>query len=230
MQCGLLSSVRHGRFSAVPSPPPLGSAAPLQMLGAQRAAVSQALVAEAQPIAVVATSFWTNVKARPYLATAFVLLTLTLALSYRLFIRRITALSGSLSGSNAMRLWPTIQGVCYTICSALPVWLALTAISWLLGHYAEPESTESSFADALGATALVFLPLEILRQLIRPHGIATAHFGWPELVIKPLGQAVRRFGWIGLTLVFLATFLLLERFRLNVQAGLHLAFIQINFR
>ena len=167
---------------------------------------------EAQPIAVVATSFWTNVKARPYLATAFVLLTLTLALSYRLFIRRITALSGSLSGSNAMRLWPTIQGVCYTICAALPVWLALTAISWLLGHYAEPESTESSFADALSATALVFLPLEILRQLIRPHGIATAHFGWPQLVIKPLGQAVRRFGWIGLTLVFLATFLLLERY------------------
>ena len=167
---------------------------------------------EAQPIAVVATSFWTNVKARPYLATAFVLLTLTLALSYRLFIRRITALSGSLSGSNAMRLWPTIQGVCYTICAALPVWLALTAISWFLGHYAEPESTESSFADALGATALVFLPLEILRQLIRPHGIATAHFGWPQLVIKPLGQAVRRFGWIGLTLVFLATFLLLERY------------------
>ena len=167
---------------------------------------------EAQPIAVVATSFWTNVKARPYLATAFVLLTLTLALSYRLFIRRITALSGSLSGSNAMRLWPTIQGVCYTICAALPVWLALTAISWFLGHYAEPESTESSFADALSATALVFLPLEILRQLIRPHGIATAHFGWPQLVIKPLGQAVRRFGWIGLTLVFLATFLLLERY------------------
>ena len=167
---------------------------------------------EAQPITMVATSFWTNVKARPYLATAFVLLTLALALSYRLFIRRITALSGSLSGSNAMRLWPTIQGVCYTICAALPVWLALTAISWFLGHYAEPESTESSFADALSATALVFLPLEILRQLIRPHGIATAHFGWPQLVIKPLGQAVRRFGWIGLTLVFLATFLLLERY------------------
>ena len=167
---------------------------------------------EAQPIGMVATSFWTNVKARPYLATAFVLLTLALALSYRLFIRRITALSGSLSGSNAMRLWPTIQGVCYTICAALPVWLALTAISWFLGHYAEPESTESSFADAVGATALVFLPLEILRQLIRPHGIATAHFGWPQLVIKPLGQAVRRFGWIGLTLVFLATFLLLERY------------------
>ena len=167
---------------------------------------------EAQPIAMVATSFWTNVKARPYLATAFVLLTLARALSYRLFIRRITALSGSLSGSNAMRLWPTIQGVCYTICAALPVWLALTAISWFLGHYAEPESTESSFANAVGVTALVFLPLEILRQLIRPHGIATAHFGWPQLVIKPLGQAVRRFGWIGLALVFLATFLLLERY------------------
>ncbi|MDG1992498.1 MAG: mechanosensitive ion channel [Pirellulales bacterium] len=167
---------------------------------------------ETHPVARVFTSFWTNVKAKPYLATSFLLITLALGLSYRYFIRRITALSSSISGSNAMRLWPTIQGVCYTIVAALPVWLALTAISWFLGHYAEPESTEASIADALGVTALVFLPLEILRQLIRPHGVATAHFGWPELVIKPLGQAVRRFGWIGLTLVFLATFLLLERY------------------
>ena len=29
------------------------------------------------------------------------------------------------------------------------------------------KSTESSIADAIGVTALVFLPLEILRQLIR---------------------------------------------------------------
>ena len=167
---------------------------------------------ETHPVAKVFTSFWNTVKAKPYLATSFLLITLSLALSYRYFIRRITALSSSISGSNAMRLLPTLQGVCYTIFAALPLWFALTAISWFLGHYAEPESTESSLADALGVTALVFLPLEILRQLIRPHGVATAHFGWPELVIKPLGQAVRRFGWIGLTLVFLATFLLLERY------------------
>ena len=167
---------------------------------------------ETHPAAQVFASFWANVKARPYLAISFLLITLAISLPYRFFIRRITALSSSISGSNAMRLWPTIQGVCYTVLAALPVWLALTAISWFLGHYAEPESTESSIADAIGATALVFLPLEILRQLIRPHGIATAHFGWPELVIKPLGQAVRRFGWIGLTLVFLTTFLLLERY------------------
>ena len=167
---------------------------------------------KAHPIAELVNSFWNNVKARPYLAISFLLITLAISLPYRFFIRRITMMSSSISGSNAMRLWPTIQGVCYTIIAALPVWFALTAISWFLGHYAEPESTESSIADAIAATALVFLPLEILRQLIRPHGIAAAHFGWPEVVIKPLGQAVRRFGWIGLTLVFFATFLLLERY------------------
>ena len=164
------------------------------------------------PVADVVNSFWNNVKARPYLAISFFLITLAFALPYRFFIRKITWLSSSISGSNAMRLWPTIQGVCYTIVAALPVWLALTAISWFLGHYAETESTEASIADAIGVTALVFLPLEILRQLIRPNGIASAHFGWPDVVIKPLGKAVRRFGWIGLTLVFFTTFLLLERY------------------
>ncbi len=167
---------------------------------------------KAHPMTEVVNSFWNNVKSRPYLAFSFLLITLAIALPYRFFIHRITLMSSSISGSNAMRLWPTIQGVCYTILAALPVWFALTAISWFLGHYAEPESTESSIADAIAVTALVFLPLEILRQLIRPHGIAAAHFGWPEVVIKPLGQAVRRFGWIGLTLVFFATFLLLERY------------------
>ncbi|MBT6920346.1 MAG: mechanosensitive ion channel [Planctomycetaceae bacterium] len=167
---------------------------------------------ESQPVGSIAKSFWSNVTARPFLALAFLLATVAMALCYRVFIRRITAISSSVNGSNAMRLWPTLQAVCFTVCAALPVWLALSAMAWFLGRYAEPESTEASISNGLWVAGLVFLPLEILRQLIRPHGVATAHFGWPELVIKPLGQAVRRIGWVGLTLVFLATFLLLERY------------------
>ncbi|MBT6054871.1 MAG: mechanosensitive ion channel [Planctomycetaceae bacterium] len=167
---------------------------------------------ESQPVGSIAKSFWSNVTARPFLALAFLLATVAMALCYRVFIRRITAISSSVNGSNAMRLWPTLQAVCFTVCAALPVWLALSAMAWVLGRYAEPESTEASISNGLWVAGLVFLPLEILRQLIRPHGVATAHFGWPELVIKPLGQAVRRIGWVGLTLVFLATFLLLERY------------------
>ena len=167
---------------------------------------------ESQPVGTIAKSFWNNVTARPFLALSFLIATVAMALCYRVFIRRITAISSSINGSNAMRLWPTVQAVCFTICAALPVWLALSAVSWFLGRYAEPETTEASIANGLWVAGLVFLPLEILRQLIRPHGVATAHFGWPVLVIKPLGQAVRRIGWIGLTLVFLATFLLLERY------------------
>ena len=167
---------------------------------------------ESQSVGSIAKSFWNNVTARPFLAFSFLLATIAMALCYRVFIRRITAISSSINGSNAMRLWPTLQAVCFTVCAALPVWLALSAMAWFLGRYAEPESTEASISNGLWVAGLVFLPLEILRQLIRPHGVATAHFGWPELVIKPLGQAVRRIGWVGLSLVFLATFLLLERY------------------
>ena len=73
---------------------------------------------------------------------------LGIAVPYRFFIRRITATSSSISGSNAACVTsPAIQGVCYTIIAALPVWFALTAISWFL-VYAGQESTESSIADA----------------------------------------------------------------------------------
>lgn len=159
----------------------------------------------------VVQAFAVGVAARPILAGAVLFAAVAIIVLHRWFVLRITALGSSLSSTNAMRLRPTIQAIGYSICAALPVWLPLASISWFLGAYAAPETTEAFLADSLWVAGLVFLPLEILRQLIRPHGVAVAHFAWPSLAIQPLRHAISRTAWIGLGLVFLTSLLLAER-------------------
>ncbi len=159
----------------------------------------------------VAVSLASGIAARPIQAAAILIAIIGFIVLHRWFVRRVVALGGSLTGANAMRLWPTLQALVFTVFAALPVWLPLAAISWFLGEFSPAESTESFTADALWVAGLVFLPLEILRQLIRPHGVAVDHFAWSDLVVQPLRRAVSRTAWIGLGLVFLARLLLLER-------------------
>ena len=156
-------------------------------------------------------SFIGGVAKRPILAASMLFLIIFFAVLHRWFVLRIVALGGSLSGANAMRLWPTVQAVFLTACAGLPVWLPIETLSRILGEFAAAGTTEASVADSLSIAGLVFLPLEMLRQLIRPHGVAVDHFGWSKLVIEPLHRAVRRAAGLGLVLVFLARLLMLER-------------------
>jgi potassium efflux system protein len=159
----------------------------------------------------VAQSLVSGIAARPIQAGAILIAIIGFIVLHRWFVLRVIALGGSLSGANAMRLWPTLQALVFTVFAALPVWLPLAAISWFLGEFSPAESTEAFTADALWVAGLVFLPLEVLRQLIRPHGVAVDHFAWSDLVVQPLRRAVSRTALLGLGLVFLARLLLLER-------------------
>ena len=159
----------------------------------------------------VARSFFVGVSNRPILAGAVLFAAVLFIVLHRWFVVRVTALGSSLSGVNSMRLRPTVQATLYSVFAAVPVWLPLAAISWFLGEFAAPDSTEGYVADSLSVAAAVLLPLEVLRQLIRPHGVAMAHFAWTDSVIQPLRRAVRHTTGVGLVLVFLARFLLLER-------------------
>lgn len=166
---------------------------------------------EAKRLKSIFVSFVNGVTAQPILA-AFLLVTIILVIVLnRWFVLQITAIGATINGSNAMKLRPTFQAIGCTVCAALPVWLPIQVFAWFLGGRADPESTSSFVAQAAGTAGLVFLPLEMLRQLIRPHGVAVEHFNWPAPVINPLRQAVRRTAWIGLAIVFVTHFLLLQR-------------------
>ncbi len=156
-------------------------------------------------------SFSNGVAAQPILAAVLLITIILVIVLNRWFVIQITAIGATINGSNAMKLRPTLQAIGCTICAALPVWLPIQVFSWFLGGRADPESTSVFVAQAAATAGLVFLPLEMLRQLIRPHGVAVVHFNWPSPVINPLRQAVRRTAWIGLSMVFVTHFLLLQR-------------------
>jgi potassium efflux system protein len=79
-----------------------------------------------------------------------------------------------------------------TILAAIPAWLALWLVSRLLSSMSAADSFGASFAAGLAAASWLLLPLEFLRQFLRPHGVAAAHFNWSPMVTGPLRLAAKR--------------------------------------
>jgi potassium-dependent mechanosensitive channel len=156
-----------------------------------------------QTLRQVATAIMTAVGARPILAVLGLAGVITLAMLHRLFVKQIVRLGASASGRGALRMEPTLQAVGFTALAAVPAWLGLWILSQLLTGFSAATSINAAIGAAVGTVAAMILPLEFLRQLIQPHGIAAAHFGWPAAIITPLRQAVRRATFFGVPLVFL---------------------------
>lgn len=119
------------------------------------------------------------------------LLVASLALHRRCLrgIRDIAPLAGRYK-TDSFRL--TLRGVALTIGAALPPGLAL----WILAGLAQ-RAQGPPVLQALGAGleegAEIVLPLEILRQTIRPKGLAEAHFRWPAEAVRTLRRNLRWF-------------------------------------
>ena len=84
------------------------------------------------------------------------------------------------------------------------VWPALLwYLAWRI--LSPSESSDFARAVALGLTHVAewWLPLELLRQLCRPKGVAEAHFEWPLGSLRVLRRHLRWFVPAGLPLVFI---------------------------
>ncbi len=130
---------------------------------------------------------------------------LAVLLAMPLFWRRArSALIGCgerAAASTASRYALTAQGALLTLAIAVPG----PAAAWLLaGHIATAD--ESAFGQALAAglaaAAATYLPLEILRQSGRPHGLMAAHFRWSARAVNFLQRHLRWFAAAATPLVF----------------------------
>lgn len=121
----------------------------------------------------------------------------------RLFVKQIVRLGSQAKGRGALRLQTTLQAMVFTGLAATPYYLALFLASWFLAASSEEQTFTHAVAEALGRVATVLLPLELLRQLVRNHGVALAHFAWPDVIIIPVRRTLRRSLLIGLPLIFL---------------------------
>jgi potassium efflux system protein len=145
---------------------------------------------------------------------------------HRRFVKQIVRLGGVVAGRGHLLLRPTLAAMVVTVLAAVPVWLGLWLLARLLASISGGDSFGGSFATALDTVAHILLPLEFLRQFLRPHGLAGGHFGWPAPVIAALRLAARRGVAFALPLVFLWKLLELESgSREEVIAAARLAFI-----
>jgi potassium efflux system protein len=134
----------------------------------------------------------TAVVARPLAVVAGLASVVVLLVLHRWFVRQIVRLGGVVAASGTLRMSPTLMAMGVTILAAIPAWLALWLVSRLLSSMSAADSFGASFAAGLAAASWLLLPLEFLRQFLRPHGVAAAHFNWSPMVTGPLRLAAKR--------------------------------------
>jgi potassium-dependent mechanosensitive channel len=166
------------------------------------------------------------VTARPLAVIAGLVSLLVLAVLHHRFVRQIVRLGGVAAGRNGLRFGPSLTALAMTVLAAIPIWLGLWLSSRLLAGMTAADSFGGSVAGGLATVAALALPLEFLRQFLRPHGLAAAHFEWPAAVTGPLRQAARRAVSFALPLVFLWRLLDLESSTADeINAAARLAFM-----
>jgi len=85
----------------------------------------------------------------------------------------------------------TLEALVITLLLALPWFIFLVTISWLIK--AGPDPFVDAIGDALFRTARYLLLLQVVRYLLIPGGLAQVHFGWSEQTIRLLRPNL---GWL----------------------------------
>jgi potassium efflux system protein len=146
-----------------------------------------------------AQTTWATWRDAPFAGTGLLLLLAALVAYQRRYRDCISA-----AGRRANRLYmptvlPTFQAIAATALLAAGWPLAVASLGWLLSS--SHQGFPSALASALSLVAAVYLPLELVRQSLRPFGLAEAHFRWPR---APLGAVRTQLRWLmigGLPLV-----------------------------
>ena len=134
----------------------------------------------------------------PYAALLGVVL--AVVLPWRRTRTALTACGRRAAAATTTRYLPTVQGLLLTLALAAPG----PAVAWLLARRlaaTDDPGFAQALASGLAVAALVYLPLEILRQSAGPHGLMAAHFLWPARAVARLRRHLSWFAGAALPLV-----------------------------
>lgn len=123
---------------------------------------------------------------------------LPLAWLQRRLSSRITACGNVASKKIMDRFAPTVEAFGLTLILSL----AWPGMMWLVGRNLTAalagDSAPAAFGAGLQLAAVAYVPLELMRQVCRPKGLAECHFEWPESALVRLR---RRLGSVSVILV-----------------------------
>lgn len=139
---------------------------------------------------------------QPLLTAAWLIGLLTLLVARPWLARRLSQCGEGASKRSGPGMERTVEGVFFTLLLSFPLSICLALGGWLAGSVTADQSYVAAVASALLTVAALALPLELLRQIVRPCGLGEAHFNWPPLATASIRANLRWAIWIGLPLIF----------------------------
>ncbi len=106
--------------------------------------------------------------------------------------------------ANCRTIEPTLRTIALTVLVSA-AWPGIVALlSWRLRVAGGDDSEAAAVGYGLYCVCLIWAPLELIRQVCRPRGLAEAHFAWPTTVTQSLRRRLRWLTVLGLPFAFLA--------------------------
>ena len=116
--------------------------------------------------------------------------------------RRLRALAETAAPNTQIEIGPTLLALAFTVVLASWLPTVLAYVGWRLS--VSPNATQfvRCFAQGALGASLIWLTLELPRQLLRRDGLAIAHFGWPESAVGSLRRELTWITAVAVPLVF----------------------------
>lgn len=109
----------------------------------------------------------------------------------RIFQAGELAQQAALAGDVNHSLAPTIMTLALTLVLAIPPVVTLSALGYAILEAAHKDQFLASVGSALVLAAMALFPIESLRQMLRPGGLAIAHFGYRQEIVAPARMSLR---------------------------------------
>ncbi len=99
----------------------------------------------------------------------------------------------------------TLVALFLTIALTAPIPLAIYAAGWILENADDQVVVAISVGAGMRTAAVFLFTLLFLRQMLRPSGLAEAHFRWPKTTIRPIRRHLRWFTPVVVPVALLVT-------------------------
>jgi len=109
----------------------------------------------------------------------------------RIFAAGELAQESALSGEIEHSLRPTLTALLLTIVLAVPPVVTLATLGFAILESADKDLYLTSAGSAFLLAAVALFPMETLRQMLRPGGLAIAHFGYRREIVSPPRTSLR---------------------------------------
>lgn len=128
----------------------------------------------------VAEAMWSEARGNIALTIAWGTCVLLLILVAPQLRRRLQSLGNEASRGTSIEMRPTTSAILTTLILATLTPLVLAIPGWQLAYADRYSPYVEATGFGLMFAAMFVAPLELIRQVVRPGGLALAHFGWSE--------------------------------------------------